>query len=150
MNERIIFHDQARKLQKTSTQEKDIFIFDRGYYSLDLMTKIFHFNRYFQLRLKKNMNIVQDLERLGVDDHTITINGQPVRVIKYVIINNSKRRIRIVQSKSGEYKKCALPKAFDDQQRTSYYLLTSLMDQTQYPVSKLKEMYHQRWSIEEN
>jgi hypothetical protein len=144
LNEREICFDQIKNLQKQPDQDKDLLIFDRGYYSLDLMTKMFDLNNDFLFRIKKNLKIVNVLNT--VDDLIIEISGRKVRIFQYKIRNKNKKIVRFV--KDIDHSKP--PKAFLDDKITSYYLLTSLLDQTQYPIEKLKELYHQRWSIEEN
>ena len=114
-------------------------IFDRGYFSNELVRKIQHLNKDFLFRLPKNLNIVKTLEASQTNDQVITLKGKSLRVIKYQIPSIQK----IAKNNQG-------PKPFKMIiHMNNYYLATTLTDQITYSIEVLKELYHQRWSVEE-
>jgi len=117
LNERTAFYNQGLKITKNEC--KDIFIFDRGYYSIDIVQKMKELNFDFIFRLKKSSKFVLFFDKNNTEDYLTTIDNSTIRIIKY--------RINL----------------------RNYYLITSLIDSTKYTSENLKELYHQRWSVEE-
>lgn len=100
-------------------KKDDIVIFDRGYYSKELITRINNNKSHFICRMKENSlllkNTLTELTYDGIED----LNGYgKIRIIKYTIDNSS------------------------------FYLSTNIFD-TDIGVEFFKELYHTRWYIEE-
>ena len=138
-NERVAFYDLVMKISNSSIRDKDLFIFDRGYFSSEMVGQMFSLNKDFIFRLPCNLNVVKHLEASGSNDQLITMNGKSVRIVKYQI--DSKKKI--VHNDNGPKPLKIIRKI------NNYYLATTLIDQTAYPIEVLKEFYHQRWSVEE-
>ena len=137
-NERVAFSDLLMKIDNSSFRDKDLFIFDRGYFSSNMVEQIFSLNKDFLFRLPKNLNMIKTLEASELTDQLITHN-QKVRIIKYQIPS----KLKIVSNDKGS-------KPFKMiRQMNNYYLATTLTNQTTYPIQILKEFYHKRWSVEE-
>jgi hypothetical protein len=161
-NERTAFYDSLMKIPQSSLRKNDLFIFDRGYFSCDLVGKILSLDKDFIFRLPRNLSMVKNLQG---DDQIISINGKPLRVIKYQIPSKSKTTQVFKTIKSPSMKRKIInegkisktipaismkPKAIKkDVKMNDYYLGTSLLDPIKYPIEVLKELYHQRWSVEE-
>ena len=81
-NERKAFIDQLSSFKISST-----FIFDRGYYSIQLVKKLFEENHNFIFRLKKDANsiIYKIWKNNRISDKYIVIDGVTVRIFKYKI-----------------------------------------------------------------
>ena len=70
------------------------------------------------------------------------MNGKRLRVIKYQIPSHT-QKLLIVKNNQGD-------KPFKIVKHSNnYYLCTSLIDKETYPINKLKDLYHQRWTVEE-
>jgi len=140
LNERIICYDQVLKLSHDNPATNDIIIGDRGYYSSEVVSRFYGTKMDFIFRMKKSINEIKHMETLGIDDHTFTIAKNCIRIIRYFLPTG---KFRMVANEKGG-------KPFKIIRKTHpYYLGTSLLNQVQYPIERLKELYHQRWSIEE-
>ena len=155
LNERTLFYDQLMRLkmnngkqEDTSRSSSDIFIFDRGYYSSEMMDKMNTLFQNFIFRIKNNLKIIKQLGSSGSDDMIIDSNGHKMRVVKYTIKTQDDISLKI-----GSTSKIKLqlkkPIPIPNQKEKTYYLVTSLLDNTQYPIDKLKQLYHRRWAVEE-
>ena len=138
-NERVAFSDLAMKINNSSVREKDLFIFDRGYFSSEMVKHVLSLNKDFLFRLPNNLNIVKQLEMSNSNDKLINSNGKSIRIIKY----QTPLKFRIVKDDKGS-KPFKLIKP-----QSNYYLATTLIDQTANPIEAIKHLYHQRWSTEE-
>jgi hypothetical protein len=96
-NERVAFYDLLIKIDNSSFRDKDLFIFDRGYFSYKMVEQIFSLNKDFLFRLPKNLNIIKTLEASELTDQLITLNGKSVRIIKYQIPS----KLKIVSNDKG-------------------------------------------------
>ena len=56
-NERVAFYDLLLKIDPSPIRNKDLLIFDRGYFSDELVREIQHLNKDFLFRLPKNLNL---------------------------------------------------------------------------------------------
>jgi len=138
-NERVAFDDLLMKIDNSSVRRKDLFIFDRGYFSSKLVEQVFSLNTDFLFRLPCHLNIVKQLEMSGSNDQLINYKGKSIRIIKYQIPS----KLKIVKNNEG-------PKQFKlIKPMNNYYLATTLTDQIANPIEVIKQFYHMRWSIEE-
>jgi len=112
LNER----DHIMNMIDNNIKRGSIMIFDRGYYSEELLDFLHKRQIIPIFRLKSNHLSVQELLKLKTDEYTTTINNIPLKTIKYTINNND------------------------------FYIGTTDISLN---ISKLKETYWLRWSIEE-
>ena len=140
-NERSIFFDQFIKLPMTPDDAKYLSIFDRGYFSNKLLNYIICSGNDFLIRVSCNLKIVKKLNELGVNDYITKYRKKKVRVIKYSL---PEKQYKIAKNSNQTKYMCV------KNNPTIYYLVTTLLDKNEYPIEKLIEMYHQRWSVEEN
>lgn len=122
-NERDYIRDNCIRLFKKG----DIIVADRGYYSFELVKRLIDEGINPVFRMSASCDCTKKFLKAGTTDQVMMIGdgkgkkGQlNLRMVKYVI--------------NGE----------------NYCLGTTLFDTTKYSVSKLKEMYHLRWGIEEH
>lgn len=142
LNERYLFYNQLTNL-KTSGNP-DIFIFDRGYYSSEMVDKLTKKFKNYIFRVRNNLQMVDALKNSRCDELFFTKDQRPMRLVRYLMDPRKDYPPLLV---SGKFKlQLKSPAKRKDQ---TYYLLTSLVDTEKYPLSKLKELYHKRWSIEE-
>ena len=101
----------AKFLVSSVGKEGDVFIFDRGYYSRDLLQHILEERKHVLFRLKTNAS--SDVKRFfhsKKSEQKILINGQTLRLVKYMIdglryvcltslLNESKNEIKTLYSK---------------------------------------------------
>jgi two-component sensor histidine kinase len=143
LNERSLFYNQLIRLKTHGSN--DIFIFDRGYYSFEMIDRLSNRFQNYIFRVKNNLKIIDSLVRSGRDELVFIKNQHPMRIVRYTI--NPKNDYQFIgQSDKIKLKLKTLNVKGKDQ---TYYLVTSLVDSDKYPLSKLKELYHRRWSIEE-
>jgi hypothetical protein len=143
LNERSLFYNQLIRLKTHGSN--DIFIFDRGYYSFEMIDRLSNRFQNYIFRVKNNLKIIDSLVRSGRDELVFIKNQHPMRIVRYTI--NPKNDYQFIgQSDKIKLKLKTLNVKGKDQ---TYYLVTSLVDSDKYPLSKLKELYHRRWSIED-
>lgn len=116
-NERALFLSQLIYIK-----EGDTLLFDRGYYSYELLDKLLERNINFVFRLKKSSIFVVNHDKRK-KDYTVTYNGRDdkcrtLRVIKYT------------------------------EHTEPYYLLTNLTNKNKYTYADLKKLYKKRWLVE--
>jgi hypothetical protein len=130
LNERKVFLGQFSK-----TDQSMIVIGDRGYYSEDVMFKILETKRDFIFRLPINSRFIKQSK----GKETITnVGGFTIRIIPYQL---SPKKYCIVKIKRSPGIKMVHNK--------DYYLVTSLVDSSNYPTDQVIDCYHRRWEIEE-
>jgi hypothetical protein len=140
------------KIEHNCSRKKDLFIFDRGYFSHDMVEKILSLDKDFIFRLPKNLLMVKNLEG---NNQVIILKGKPLRLIRYQIpskirITKNVQTFKMINHVSEKQRIIKTDKPFKViNKKNDYYLGTSLIDQKKYPIEVLKEMYHQRWSVEE-
>lgn len=99
-----------------------ILLFDRGYYSENLMKEIININKNlkFIIRVPFTVKIIKTMKKdnLSTFEHSISIDDKsiPIKYITYNIDNNN------------------------------YYIVSNILDQ---PNDYFQKMYHYRWNIEE-
>lgn len=119
------------------TQEKDLLLYDRGYYAYWFVLLHFIENREFCLRVKSTANNqVKEFVASKQKQAVITINPsmdmQQKAIDKGLKIQEVKVRLIRIKTSKGYY-----------------ILMTSLTDKISYPAKDLYELYHRRWRIEE-
>jgi hypothetical protein len=114
-NERRAFLDFIRG----NINEDSIYVFDRGFFSNEVVTKLNLKNIKFVFRLKKNSQLIQKNKNDCISNINNNNNQISLRIVKYTINDND------------------------------YYLATNLFDVCEYTIKNLQDIYHFRWSIEE-
>jgi hypothetical protein len=115
-NERLAFTDFVSNNDILTNQ---ICVFDRGFFSYELLQTLEDANINYVFRINKTHNKL------------ISINKDDTKIINH---NNKKYKIRMINYKIGD---------------NQYNLLTNLVNIKDYSIDKLKEIYHLRWTIEE-
>jgi hypothetical protein len=105
-------------------KDTNIYIFDRGYYSKDFIYKLNQLGIKYIIRSNSTKLINAGLDdkhfvEYGTNDNIIKINNEDVRILRYKIGNNT------------------------------YILTTNLVKRYMYSLNTLKELYQNRWRIEE-
>lgn len=115
---------QAEKILE-SIGNRNMLLFDRGYFTMSFFRNVFLSGNQFCFRLKSNackslMNFIKS----GKQD-----------VISSIIVDGQHYKVRFTKIKldSGEVE----------------YLCTSLFDRQMFTIQKLKQLYHLRWGVEE-
>ena len=116
-SERDMAKEQINKLG-----QGNLFLFDRGYYSYDLLNTLDVTSNEYCFRVQKKAN-----------KEIIDFVNDPDRTDDIVFINDIKVRLTKVELDNGE----------------TEYLLSSLLDFEKYTKAELKQLYHLRWGIEE-
>ncbi len=129
-------HVAVKHLKQIS--QGDLLIFDRGYKSLWLMLAIVQAGADFLIRLPSNaFKEVEYFLKSDLQENIVTL--QPG-------ITARKQCLKLgIEAKPL---KVRLVKATLDSGETEV-LITSLLDESLYPYSLFKELYHLRWGIEE-
>ena len=119
-NERLSFSNILNNEYIKNDKINNIFVFDRGYYSTNLINEIAKTNIFFICRLKKNLKII-DIENLN-NDYLINNpnnDGSQLRIIKYEVKNSK------------------------------FCLLTNLLNNEEFDLTNIQNIYRKRWSVEE-
>lgn len=115
----LVKHKNERKafvdfINNTNNYSNNIFLFDRGFYSENLINVLYKKQMNFVCRLKKNSLLIKE----NLNDNYVNINNNQLRIVSYKINKNK------------------------------YYMATNL-PATDFDIDKIKQLYHQRWAIEE-
>lgn len=89
--------------------------------------------------------MVETLKKSGCDELLFIKDQRPMRLVRYSMDPRKDCPLLV----SDKFKLRLKLKPSIKKKDQTYYLLTSLVDTEKYPLSKLKELYHKRWSIEE-
>jgi hypothetical protein len=121
------------------TEERSLHIYDRGYFSFEMLAAHREAKKeaVFRLQTKLNIDVIDAFWDSSETD-------------KEVLIPPTERFIKKVKkglSWSLEPIRVRLIKYVIKD--TVYVLLTTLLDQEKYPINSLKELYHYRWEHEE-
>ncbi len=113
----------------------DVVVYDRGYYSFQLLHA--HAERRLQavFRLQRNASALFGDFILGDrTDHTVTVTPSADALRQRPQAAFQPCRVRLIKYTAGT---------------TTYTLATTLLDRQRYSVRDLADLYHGRWSIEE-
>ena len=120
----LVNHKDERKafinfINNENISKNSIYLFDRGFFSYKCVDKLNEKNLEFIFRIKKDSKFIDN----KIDDNIKEIKHDNIkyrlRIVKYIINNNN------------------------------YYLATNLFDKNEYSINILKNLYHERWTIEE-
>ena len=113
----------------------EVVVYDRGYFSFDLLHQ--HVSRGIDciFRLKRNTNdVLKKFIKSGDTDTTVMLSASAAAISGHGSQSLRPIRIRLVRYQAGG---------------NEYYLATTLTDSRQFPLSALSDAYHGRWGIEE-
>ena len=113
----------------------DVVVYDRGYYSFQLLHA--HAERRLQavFRLQRNASaLFRDFILGDRTDHTVTVTPSADALRQHPQAAFQPCRVRLIKYTVGT---------------TTYTLATTLLDRQRYSVRDLADLYHGRWSIEE-
>ena len=113
----------------------DVVVYDRGYYSFQLLHA--HAERRLQavFRLQRNASaLFRDFILGDRTDHTVTVTPSADVLRQHPQAAFQPCRVRLIKYTVGT---------------TTYTLATTLLDRQRYSVRDLADLYHGRWSIEE-
>lgn len=132
-------HTGERQLAIThlaTSTDRDLILYDRGYPSYDLIYEHQFRNIDYLMRVQSNLNpVIKSFVDSGVINQEVEI--YPCRDTDFSIKSYDRQtplKVRLIALK--------LPCGQME------YLITSLLDNNQYPVDIFKELYFQRWQIE--
>jgi hypothetical protein len=134
-NERVCALEHLKRMS-----EDCVVVFDRGYFSFELLSDIIHQKAHaiFRMQEKIRIPVVDDFWESNETDIIVTITP-PERINLEVRMGRSKvklesLRVRLIKYTIGD---------------KTYVLLTTLTDQKKYPADIFPKAYHSRWGHEE-
>lgn len=139
VGEHTLIHKNLEKCRRLIVPEESIFIFDRGYNSIELMVRIIEMHSYFVIRLRKD-TYTGERESMTSDDEIVQIELDKTRRNQFQnnyfknkirFFNSLNLRIINIKLETGEIKT----------------LITNLPQETM-SKEQLKEIYKARWGIE--
>lgn len=113
-----------------SLSDNDVVVYDRGYYSYDML----------QEHLKRNIHPIFRLKTTACRAVIAFVDSDEVDAVVQILPSPSKYNslpalaLRLVKYDAGG---------------TSYILGTTLRDQKKYNIKQLSDVYHSRWGVEE-
>ena len=114
----------------------DLVIYDRGYPSYGMMHEVAATGAHFLMRCKHSFNQLV-LDFVASDQRTAVVSMAPGKDTPYAKGSNRGHRIQVrllkVVLDSGEVET----------------LITSLLDEKEYPTELFKELYYNRWGVEQ-
>jgi len=121
------------------TEERSLHIYDRGYFSFELLS--FHSEQkkeaVFRLQTKVRIKVIDDFWDSAETDKEVLI--PPTEKFTRKVKKGFKGALDPIRVRLIKY-------VIDNK---VYVLLTTLLDKEKYPESALKEVYHFRWGHEE-
>ncbi|AWX32893.1 IS4 family transposase [Methanosphaera sp. BMS] len=139
VGEHTLIHRNLEKCRRLIIPEESIFIFDRGYTSIELMVRIIEMHSYFVIRLRKD-TYIGERECMTSDDEIVQIELDKMRRNQFKsnylkqkmnIISSLNLRIVNIELETGEIET----------------LITNLPQETM-SKEQLEEIYDARWGIE--
>lgn len=115
-------------LEDADIPPKSLILLDRYYADGSLLKHILDQGHHFCVRLKSNLRVYKEFNKLGVHDALL-----PCKFIKDD--SGNAQVVRVVRYKIG---------------KDTYLLMTSLTDKTKVSLMDLFDLYHQRWEVEES
>lgn len=138
----LVGHGDERQLalsHLSALSENDVVVYDRGYYSYELLHEHKKRNIHPVFRLKATAcNTIEAFSKSNHTDIAVQINPtknkQTPPRIKCPLQDYPSLTLRLVKYEFGG---------------TTYILGTTLLDQKKYSIENLSAVYHSRWGIEE-
>lgn len=139
VGEHTLIHKNIEKCKRLIIPEESIFIFDRGYNSIELMVRIIEMHSYFVIRLRK-ATYIGERESMTSDDEIVQIELDKTRRNQFQN-NYFKNKIRFFNSLNLRIVNIKLETGEIET------LITNLPQETM-SKEQLKEIYKARWGIE--
>lgn len=134
-NERLIAIQHLNPLS-----QNDVVVYDRGYFSYPMLYR----------HIEKGVFAVFRLPKSGFHQIRAFIEGDEADVIIDLEPKRSRTRNKLAKQLGVDSVKPLRLRLLKYQHdNTTYYLGTTLLDQTQYPSEIFSDIYHARWGIEE-
>ena len=114
-----------------STTQPQCWIMDRGYYSWQQLCLLDQYQTHFVFRMPKHIHAIKQFLSGASNDRLIPMTDASAYVKKASLQKHIS--VRLVKWKQGT---------------TTFVLCTNLFDKNEYPISRLREIYRQRWEVE--
>ena len=135
-------HADERKMALShlnALSETDVVVYDRGYYSYEMLYE--HNQRQIHPILRLKINACSQVEAFANSDEIDTVVH---------MTPGQDKRASIRQKHPGlEFPTLAMRLVKYEAGGTGYILGTTLLDQKKYPIENLSAVYHSRWGVEE-
>ena len=138
----LLDHENERKaalnhINKLS--ENDIVVYDRGYYSYEVLHEhiLKGLHPVFRIK-KKNNNIFDEFANSDQIDSTVEVKANK-NVVRSLRLKNPQTQIKTYTLRLVKYK----------YEETTFMLATTLLDRKRYSIKDLATLYYGRWGIEE-
>jgi len=172
---RTVFDERSaaiEMLQNLHTPNPYIVIMDRGYESFNMFE---HCNRlkngYYIIRTKSGTGAIKEIANLPDKECDVEMSFKITTSNKYYLQNRDKENIHKINSPKRHYKKTLSPKTShsrwdfgefetvkcrvckflinnSDSEQEQWEVLVTNLNRFEFPLSRMKEMYHMRWDIE--
>ena len=139
VGEQTLIHQNLQNVADLIVPQKSIFIFDRGYNSMELMTRIIHMNSFFVIRLRKD-TYIGEREYMTSDDEILKIEIDKDRINKF--------KDKILKEKFKDLKYLKLRVVNIKLETGEIESLITNLPQDQISTENLNEIYQARWGIE--
>ena len=139
VGEHTLIHKNIENCRRLIIPEESIFIFDRGYNSIELMVRIIEMHSFFVIRLKKD-TYTCEREGMTFDDEIVQIGLDKIRRKKFKS-NHFKNKMRVVNALNLRIVNIELETGEIES------LITNLPQETM-SKEQLKEIYNARGGIE--
>jgi len=143
-DERSIFLEQLNRLDKKMNLNKCLFIFDRGYPSVELFLELLEKGTYFIFRLPRG-KYTKEREKMLSDDEYVNLNLNSTRTKK---IRNTQIKEKIKTMTHIKLRIVNIPIQTQDKTITET-LITNLPPKIANP-EELEMLYSKRWDVEKN
>ncbi len=134
-NERTCALEHLKHIQKDSVN-----VYDRGYFSFELLHDHMEQQRHaiFRLQSKTRIQVIDDFWESD-DTERFVLMPPPQRIVRDVKMGHSKIKLRPIEIRLIKY----------TINEKKYVLLTTLLDKEKYPEDIFKGAYNTRWEHEE-
>ena len=138
----LLSHENERKAALThinALSENDIVVYDRGYYSYELLHEHILKNLHPVFRIKKKINNIFD-EFINSNQSDSIVEVKPSKnILRQLRLKNPQAQFKAYTLRLVKYKVS----------ESTFILVTTLLDQKKYCIKDLSDLYHGRWGIEE-
>jgi hypothetical protein len=122
-----------------SLSETDVVVYDRGYYSYDMLHE----------HIKRRIHPVFRFRTSACGAVEAFVNSDAIDAVVQIVPTRSKKTAIPAHAPQLDRPTLALRLVTYDAGGTSYVLGTTLWDQKKYSIEQLSAIYHARWGIEE-
>jgi Transposase DDE domain len=127
------------------TKNNDVIVFDRGYPSLFLIFYLLHIQKHFVIRIYDHfINEINDVIKGGMNDTILTI---PAFKKERSISKDFKQYLPDLDKNAVATIRVLI---FDLSSGEKEIIVTSLIDQQEFPATEIFALYAKRWNVEEH